>query len=376
MGGRALPRALTPSGPPPTFASMSVPTREHPLKVGIFGGASFVAGTLLRLLGNHPYVRVEAVTSETFPGQDLGATHGFLKGRGPVAFSGAEAESFDRPLDAIFFSKPHGHAARLAARLVDRGAVLIDLSSDFRFEDPAVYEAWYKTPHGAPELQGRAVYGLPELHREKLRTASVIATPGCYPTSVILGAAPLYAAGWESETPLLAHAISGVSGAGKSVEEAKMFLNVAQNVRPYNVGVHRHTPEIEQELSRVAGREVRALFVPHVGPYEFGILSTLYLRLREPKPVEAVRAYYREYYAGEPFVRVMEGLPELKDAVGTNFVDLGVTTDPRTGWTAVVAALDNVVKGAAGAAIQCMNLRFGLDEVEGLPFAEYLRKRS
>lgn len=354
---------------------MRVPTRENPLRVGIFGGASFVAGTLLRLLGSHPYARVEAVTSETFPGKDLGATHGFLKDRGPVIFSGAEAESFDRPLDAIFFSKPHGHAAALARRLVDKGAVLIDLSSDFRFEDPAVYEAWYKVSHGAPELQGRAVYGLPELHREKLRGARIVATPGCYPTSAILGAAPLYAAGWASETPLLVHAISGISGAGKSVEEAKMFLSVEQNVRPYNVGVHRHTPEIEQELSRVAGRAVSALFVPHVGPYEFGILSNLYLRLREPKSADALRALYRDFYKGERFVRVLGGLPELKDVVGTNFADIGVTHDPRTGWTLVVAALDNVVKGAAGAAIQCMNLLFGLDEAEGLPFAEYLRAR-
>ncbi|MCA9774314.1 MAG: N-acetyl-gamma-glutamyl-phosphate reductase [Myxococcales bacterium] len=357
---------------------MRSPTPDNPLRIGIFGGASYVAGTLLKLLGAHPLARVEVVTSDTFPGQDLGVTHGFLKGIAPVAFSGSDAESFDRDLDVVFMSKPHAHAAALARRLLTTAArppVLIDLSADFRFQDPDVYASWYKVPHGAPELQSAAVYELPELYRDKLRDARIIATPGCYPTSVILGAAPLYAAELVTDEPLVAHCVSGVSGAGKGVDEAKMFLNVDGNLRPYNVGTHRHTPEMEQEISAVAGRDARVLFVPHVGPYECGILANLYVRLREPRSADALRDHYRDYYRGERFVRISDGLPALKDAVGTNFVDIGLTVDERTGWCVVVTALDNAVKGAAGAAIQAMNARFGLDEAMGLPFARYLQER-
>jgi N-acetyl-gamma-glutamyl-phosphate reductase len=256
----------------------------------------------------------------------------------------------------------------LAPQFTRTGRIVIDLSADFRIRDADVYAAWYG-PHRATELLQEAVYGLPEIHREALRRARFVANPGCYPTSIILGLAPLLRSGWIDPASVIADSASGVSGAGREPQIGSLFCEVDGGFKAYKVAQHRHTPEIEQELSLLAGRGLKISFTPHLLPVKRGILSTMYATLnREATPEEAI-ALYQAFYRDEPFVRIgRQGqFPNLSAVVGSNFCDIGLTVDGRTGRIIVVSAIDNLIKGASGQAIQNMNLLLGLDERTGLP---------
>jgi N-acetyl-gamma-glutamyl-phosphate reductase len=269
--------------------------------------------------------------------------------------------------DLVFTALPHQTAMAVIPDLLAAGCKVIDLSADYRLRDPQVYASWY-APHTSPELLAKAVYGLPELYRKEIPRARLIANPGCYPTSVALALAPLLLGGFIDPATLIIDSKSGTSGAGRGAKVGSLYCEVNEGFKAYSVGNHRHTPEIEQTLSQLAGQEVKVSFTPHLLPVSRGILSTCYASLRKETTTSALLQLYRSIYAGEPFVRICpEGeLPNIAYVRGANYCDIGLVVDPRTGRVIVVAAIDNLVKGAAGQAIQNMNLLLGLPETRGL----------
>lgn len=355
---------------------------NKPLKIqaGIVGAAGLSAGRLLDLLLNHPHVEIVSAVSDSSPGKPLHSAHPELRGRTDLVF-----DSFDQKrlseCDVVFSCKRAGDSFAYVAELLSGKARLIDLSGDYRLGDSALYPHWYGLEHKFPDLvkNKRAVYGLPELYREEIKTASLLANPGCYTTTSILACAPFVAAGIGLDSPIIINAISGVSGAGRNARAENMFLSVSENVRAYRIGNHQHTPEIEQELSAVASKAdspgspapVTVLFVPHVGPYKAGILSDCYLRVPDGMTMPTTEEAYKlvaECYRGEPFVRVYEPgqLPQVEYVAGTNFCDIGVVADERTRTIVAVSVTDNLLKGASGQAVQNMNIMFGFPETAGL----------
>ena len=272
----------------------------------------------------------------------------------------------------MFLALPHGVAAEFAVPLLQLGCQVIDLSADFRVKSAAVYKDFYAHDHPAPELLAQAVYGLPEVYRAQIKKASLIASPGCYPTSILLPTVPLLKAGLVQPTGIIADSLSGVSGAGRKAELDYLFVECNESVRPYGIPKHRHLSEIEQELSLAAGTQVTIQFTPHLIPVNRGILTTLYLHQptvnAQPSALNQVAACYQAAYANEPFVRLLEGkaLPDTKNVVGTNVIEIAWRLDPRTGRLIVMSAEDNLVKGASGQAVQSMNLMCGFPETAGL----------
>jgi N-acetyl-gamma-glutamyl-phosphate reductase len=344
---------------------------ERKIRVAVVGATGYTGAELVRLLLGHPQIELAALVGQSKAGQPVERVLPALAGlvRGDVeAF---DAERIASGADAAFCALPHGASAPIVAQLRARGLVVLDLSADFRLADRAVHAAWYGDDH-APELAAHAVYGLPELHRERLRAADLVAVPGCYPTATILPLAPLFARGLLEDGPVIVDAKSGVSGAGRAPSERTHFAETTEGFRAYKIaGSHRHTPEIEQELGQAAGREVRITFTPHLVPMTRGILSTSYVR---PKPgVDAARcvAEARALYEGSPSVFVHDpgACPDTLWVRGSNRAHLAYALDERTGWLIAQGAIDNLVKGAAGQAIQCLNVRFGLPEGAGLAMA-------
>jgi N-acetyl-gamma-glutamyl-phosphate reductase len=270
--------------------------------------------------------------------------------------------------DLVFLALPHGVSMEVVPQFLKAGRRVIDLSADFRIRDAASYEAWYGR-HTAAGTIPEAVYGLPELYRDRIRKSRLIANPGCYPTSIILGLAPVLRSHWVDPSSVIADSKSGVSGAGRDPQIASLFCEVDGGFKAYKVGRHRHTPEIEQELSLLAGTEMKISFTPHLLPVKRGILSTIYATLDRDMTGADATALYREFYRDEPFVRVCRAgeFPNLSSVVGSNYCDIGVTVDPRTRRIIIVSVIDNLIKGASGQAIQNMNLMCGLKEETGLP---------
>lgn len=338
------------------------------IRVGIAGATGYTGVELIRLLGLHPEAEVVVAGTESYQGQRLAEVYPHLGGRADLVGQEATPEAL-AACDVVFTSLPHGLTMALAPAVLAAGRRLIDLGADFRLRDVAVYEQWYKKPHTAPALLAEAVYGLPELYREQIRGARLVGNPGCYPTACALAAAPLLKAGVVETTGIIFDAKSGVSGAGRGVSLGVHFSEVNENFKAYNIaGTHRHTPEIEQTLSDLAGEPVLVSFTPHLVPMTRGILATGYFTLKEHRTTEQLADLFREFYAGEPFVRVRPAgdLPTTKQVWGSNYCDIGLRVDPRTGRVLVVSVIDNLVKGAAGQAIQNMNLLFGLPETTGL----------
>lgn len=344
------------------------------------GATGYAGAELLRLLRAHPKItalgafarsEVGKPVSEVFPnfpGQ-RGAGEALVVEalEDPVS----TAERLAAKNDVVFLALPHATSAVLAAPLLEAGVVVIDLSADFRLRDLETYTEWYgEHPH--PELFDRAVYGLPERYRDAIRSADLIACPGCYPTATVLSVLPLLEAGLV-EGGLIADCKSGVSGAGRSPKVASLLSEAGEQLSAYGVAAHRHEPEIAQEASRAAGREVALTFTPHLVPMSRGILATVYLRTsgRAPGDEAGLRRLYQERYAEEPFVEVLPAgrFPGTGSVRGSNRCSIGVTRHPRTGQVIAIAVIDNLIKGAAGQAIQCMNLRFGLEEATGLATA-------
>ena len=348
-------------------------------KVAIVGASGYSGEELARLLLRHPQAELAAVTSRQYAGQTLAQVFpkfGGQPGAQTLRFTEPKPELLAKAAQIVFLALPHGVAAEYARPLLDLGCQVIDLSADFRLKSAAVYKEFYGHDHSAPDLLGKSVYGLPELYRKEIKTSTFIASPGCYPTSILLPLVPLLKAGLIKSTGIIADSLSGVSGAGRKAEVDYLFVECNESVRPYGVPKHRHLSEIEQELSLAAGHEVIIQFTPHLIPVNRGILTTLYLApekhfagAAEAEALQAkVAACYQAAYAQEPFVRLLEGkaLPDTKNVVGTNFIEIAWRLDPRTGRLLVASAIDNLTKGASGQAVQSMNLLGGFPEAAGL----------
>lgn len=349
------------------------------VKVGIVGASGYSGEELVRLLLTHPHAELTAVTSRLYAGKTLAQI--FPKfGHQPLAktlrFVEPNAAVLAKQTQVVFLALPHGVAAEFAVPLLQQGCLVIDLSADFRLKNAAVYKDFYAHDHPAPELLAASVYGLPEVYRAAIKSATLIASPGCYPTSVLLPVLPLLRAGLVKSTGIIADSLSGVSGAGRKAELDYLFVECNESVRPYGVPKHRHLAEIEQELSLAAGAPVAIQFTPHLIPINRGILTTLYLAPEKhfASAEEAaalnqrITACYQAAYGHEPFVRLLygESLPDTKNVVGTNVIEIAWRLDPRTGRLIVMSAEDNIVKGASGQAVQSMNILCGFPETAGL----------
>ncbi len=338
------------------------------LAVGICGASGYTGMELLRLLALHSHVNVTAITSEKSAGKKVQAIFPFLSSYAGLAFEPMEREKLLGKADLFFLALPHGASQEAVHYFFSRGKKVIDLSADYRIRDPKTYAAWYGLLHARQSTLKKAVYGLPELYRKKIEKAALIANPGCYPTSAVLGIMPAVRNRLVDLSTVIIDSKSGTSGAGRKADLGISFCEVNEGFKAYGLVTHRHTPEIEQEISNLAGKKVVVNFTPHLLPVDRGILTTIYLKLRKRSDTKAVLVLYNKAYAKEPFVRVLtEGsLPNIKHVRGTNMCEIGVTVNERTNTLIIVSAIDNLVKGASGQAIQNMNLMMGFDETEGL----------
>ena len=348
-------------------------------KAAIVGASGYSGEELVRLLLHHPHVELVAVTSRQSAGQTVAevfpkfASHPRSR---TLLFTEPNAGVLAKQADIIFLALPHGVAAEFAVPLVQAGSIVIDLSADFRLKSAATYKEFYAHDHPAPDLLAKAVYGLPEIHRHDIKNARLVASPGCYPTSILLPVIPLLRARLIKPTGIIADSLSGVSGAGRKAEADFLFCECNESVRPYGLPKHRHLSEIEEQLSLAAGTQVTIQFTPHLIPVNRGILTTLYLAPEQhfenagqaAALGEQIAACYATAYANEPFVRLLEGtaLPDTKNVVGTNTIEIAWRLDPRTGRLIVMSAEDNIVKGASGQAVQSMNILCGFPETAGL----------
>ena len=350
-------------------------------KVAVVGASGYAGEEVVRLLLAHPHVDLVAVTSRQFAGKTLAQVFPRFshheKANG-LRFVDADPKQLAREAEVIFLALPHGLAAEFAKPLLfttanpsgggQADARVVDLSADFRVKDAAVYKEFYGKDHPGPELLGQAVYGLPEIYRERIREAKLVACPGCYPTSILLPLLPLVREKLVDLKNILVASLSGVSGAGRKVEADYLFSECNESIRPYSVPKHRHLSEIEQELSILADEKVVIQFTPHLVPVNRGIITTIYTDLGENVVNLAPALLFSGAYSQEPFVRLLgeERLPDTKNVVGTNFIDIAWKIDKRTGRLIVMSAIDNIVKGASGQAIQCFNLMRGFPETAGL----------
>ena len=341
------------------------------LKIAIVGSSGYTGGELMRLLINHPNALVTAITSEKSAGQPITSVFPHLAGLTTLVCEPLDPETVAKKADFVFLALPHVTAQEASFRFHKLGKKIVDLSADYRLADPALYEKWYEHRHQYPELLETAVYGLPELHREKIKKALLVANPGCYPTGAILGIAPLLKKSMIDPQSIIIDSKSGVSGAGRSPTLAHHYPEVNEGFMAYKIGTHRHTPEIEQELSSLAATQITLSFTPHLVPMNRGILTTIYSKVVTQTDTGLLHSLYREFYKNEPFVRVLPvgNFPNVRHVRGSNFCDIGIIADPRTGRSVVVTAIDNLVKGASGQAIQNMNLMMGFEETSGLKFA-------
>jgi N-acetyl-gamma-glutamyl-phosphate reductase len=349
------------------------------VRAGIVGASGYSGEELVRLLLSHPHTELAVVTSRQYAGQTLArifpkfANHPAAK---KIQFAEPDLASLAKEADIFFLALPHGVAAEFALALLEKKKRVIDLSADFRLKNAAVYREFYGHDHPAPQLLAKSVYGLPEVYRSAIKKAALVASPGCYPTSILLPLLPLLRAGLVKSDDIIADSLSGVSGAGRKAELEYLFAECNESVRPYGVPKHRHLSEIEQELSFAAGAPVVIQFTPHLIPVNRGILTTLYLtpakKLANAKQAEAfgekVAACYKKTCGDEPFVRLLDGksLPDTKNVNGTNVIEIAWRLDPRTGRLIVMSAEDNLVKGASGQAVQSLNIMCGFPETAGL----------
>ena len=330
------------------------------IKVGIVGGTGYTGVELLRILSQHPEVQIEAITSRQEAGMPVSDLFPSLRGRVSLKFCDPAEASLEK-CSVVFFATPNGIAMQQTKHLLDAGVRVIDLAADFRIKDVAEWEKWYGMTHSCPELVAEAVYGLPEINRDQIKKARLVANPGCYPTAVQLGFLPLIESGIVDMDHLIADAKSGVSGAGRKAEVHTLFAEASDNFKAYGVPGHRHLPEIRQGLSNMAAKSVGLTFVPHLTPMIRGIHATLYARLTADADLQSL---FEERYANEPFVDVlpMGSHPETRSVRGSNLCRIAVHRPQGSDTVVVLSVTDNLVKGAAGQAVQNMNLMFGLPE--------------
>jgi N-acetyl-gamma-glutamyl-phosphate/LysW-gamma-L-alpha-aminoadipyl-6-phosphate reductase len=342
------------------------------VRVGIIGGSGYVGGELLRLLLSHPEVELTTVTSRANAGEYVFGVHPNLRGASQLKFTPPSLSKIKENCDLVFTATPHGSAVKLVPQLLEMGLRVIDMSADFRLKNPADYDKWYGWTHTHSELLGDAVYGLPELHRQEIKDARLVACPGCMATATILGLAPLVKARAIETDRIVADVKIGSSGAGRKPTIASHHPERFGGVRPYKTVGHRHITEIEQELNLLADDPLTVSFTPHAVNMIRGILSTIHTFLKKPLTTKEIWKLYRSQYQGEPFVRFVKfkkgpyQLPDPKVVMGTNFVDIGFETDLRANRIIIFSAIDNLMKGASGQGIQCLNVILGVDEKTGL----------
>ena len=337
------------------------------LKVGIMGASGYAGEELIRILLNHSEVEISVLAAK-IDKIAIYSLYTWLKGKLDLECGDMSADEVAKKCDLVFLALPHKVSMQFAPIFLKAGKKVIDLSADFRLRDVAVYEKWYEVKHDCPENIKKAVYGLPEFYRDKVKKADLIANPGCYPTSIILGCAPLLKEKFVATDYIVCDSKSGFSGGGRVPGQPPKLTEMENSFRPYKVNAHRHMPEIDQELSVASGTEVRVNFVPHLVPMERGILSTIYLKLNKKIDAKKALELYRNFYEGEHFVRVLDGevLADTKNVCRTNFCDISMKIFPEKSLAIVMTAIDNLVKGASGQAVQNMNIMYGFKETEGL----------
>lgn len=335
--------------------------------VAIIGAPGYAGVELTRLVLGHPHLRLVRATSNSEAGKPIGAIYPALAPFTDLTYAAHDVDDIAAHADVAFLAVPHTASLDLAPPLLERGLVVVDASADFRLTDPEVYERWYGVAHTAPNLLAQAVYGLPEIDRSGLAGARLVACPGCYPTATLLAAVPAIEAGVVDPARIVVDAKSGVSGAGRSPGAGTHFSTVNESLQPYKVGTHRHIPEMEQVLSSASGKAVRVVFTPHLVPMTRGMLSTVYLDLAADVSTAEVVEMYRARFAGEPFITVLDAglMPSTSGVRGSNRAHIGIAVDP-CGMLVVACAIDNLVKGTSGQAIQCANIALGLEETDGL----------
>ncbi|SDE50573.1 N-acetyl-gamma-glutamyl-phosphate reductase [Paenibacillus sp. UNCCL117] len=340
------------------------------LRAAIVGSTGYGGVELIRLLLTHPNVEITSVISSSTAGVPIADGYPHLNQIVTDHLDGIDIPLIASKADVVFLATPHGVSIDLSPKLLDAGLKVIDLSGDFRLQDGSVYEQWYKHKPAAPDYLAKAVYGLCELFGNEVPGASFISNPGCYPTASILGLAPLAAKRWIDLKSIIIDAKSGVSGAGRGLSQTVHYAEINENFLAYKVNRHQHTPEIEQAVSRLADEEVTITFTTHLVPMTRGIMATIYVNLNQTRSEQEIHDLFRSYYEGRPFVRVrpLGKYPGTKEVAGSNYCDIGLSLDARTGRLTIVSVIDNMVKGAAGQAVQNLNIMMGWDEATGLAF--------
>jgi len=338
------------------------------MKAGILGSTGYTGAELVRILRQHPEVELAFVDSRSYENQPFEEVYPNLRGKAGMKAQSVDPENLPEDVDVVFCALPHRISQNKVIPLMKQGMKVVDLSADFRLKDQKTYEEWYQTDHLQPDLLEKAVYGLPEWYGDALKTTSLAANPGCFPTSILLPLLPLLKEGLVDGKHLVINANTGISGAGRNPSPVNVFSQVNENVRAYGIGTHRHTPEIEQELTLAAGSRVTVQFTPHLVPMDRGILSTIVTPQVEGLTREKVQQCFRAYYEKKPFIRLLgtEGLPETKAVKGSNYCDIAWRLDDRSGNLILVSAIDNLIKGSSGEAVQNMNLMLGMPEETGL----------
>ena len=339
------------------------------IKVGLVGATGYAGQQLLWILEKHKEVEIIFLSSNSYEGKDISEIYkNYEKYYSKKLISQNEVEEKLGEIDLLFMALPHGMSEKLAYEALKKNVKVIDLGADFRLDDSETYESWYNVKHEYPEVNNEAVYGLPELYKEKIKKSNIIAAPGCYPTSAILGTAPLLKNNLVDTKNIIVDSKSGVSGAGRGLNVNSLFTEVNENFKAYNLFMHRHTPEIEQEMGKTAGKDVSVIFTPHLLPINRGILSTIYLDLNRKISQKEVYEIYREFYKNDYFIRINEELPEIKNIKNTNICEIGLRVHEEKNKIIIVSTIDNLIKGAGGQAVQAMNIMFGIDEEEGLSY--------
>ncbi len=336
-------------------------------RISIIGGRAVTAETLLHILLNHPSVEVVHVSSSSGMKKRVEEYYPDLQGKLSLSFEAFNIETFAKDTDIFFLCVGHGEGFDITEQIWEKtDALIIDLSANYRLKNPLCYEDWYRFAHPNPKRLQDSAYGLTELNRDEIKTSRLLAIPGCYATSVILAVVPLVTTDIQLEPFMSVVSTSGLSGAGRKALEGVSFPNPDVNLRPYKVGVHQHTPEMEQGINALTEGGYRVLFVPHVGSFRNGILSEIIVETKEDIDIAWLIQHYKNFYKDEAFIEITEDFPSIKGVVGTNKVSIGMRYDPRTGKIIISSAIDNTIKGAAGQAVQCMNLCLGVEETTGL----------
>lgn len=337
------------------------------IKGAVIGATGYAGQQLVWFLNNHKYVEIKFLASHTYADEEFSKIYNNYTGIiNNKCINMREVEERLEEIDVLFIALPHGKSFDIVQKALQKGVKVIDLGADFRLEDVECYEEWYNLEHKCPELLEEAIYGLVEIYRNEIKSKKLIANPGCYTTASILALYPLLKSKLIDTDSIIIDAKSGVSGAGRGLNTASLYAECNESIKAYGVAGHRHTPEIEQELSKAAGEKLLLNFTPHLVPMNRGILATCYGKLKNNISQEEVYKIYEEFYKNDYFIRIVDTLPETRNVRGSNFCDIGIRVDKRTNRIIVVSAIDNLIKGAAGQAVQNMNLIFGLEEGEGI----------